>query len=165
MSMSNDERLFMMMATIEQLVEQTIQQQVIITAQSEQISRLANTVEKQLETIKDLKSENLKSAKELETTILKNVSNAVDRNVGLSLGQEIRRQVEYGVNASMSDITETAGKARNLYVKSLKEGATVATETTTKLKESLGVRAVLILGGSLLLSFFLIMGLAFWFTP
>ena len=65
----------------------------------------------------------------------------------------------------MSDITETAGKARNLYVKSLKEGATVATETTTKLKESLGVRAVLILGGSLLLSFFLIMGLAFWFTP
>ena len=165
MSMSNDERLFMMMATIEQLVEQTKQQQVIITAQSEQISRLANTVEKQLETIKDLKSENLKSAKELETTILKNVSNAVDRNVGLSLGQEIRRQVEYGVNASMSDITETAGKARNLYVKSLKEGATVATETTTKLKESLGVRAVLILGGSLLLSFFLIMGLAFWFTP
>lgn len=165
MSMSNDERLFMMMATIEQLVEQTKQQQVIITAQSEQISRLANTVEQQLETIKDLKSENLKSAKELEATILKNVSNAVDRNVGLSLGQEIRRQVEYGVNASMSDITETAGKARNLYVKSLKEGATVATETTTKLKESLGVRAVLILGGSLLLSFFLIMGLAFWFTP
>ena len=164
MSMSNDERLFMMMATIEQLVEQTKQQQVIITAQSEQISRLANTVEQQLETIKDLKSENLKSAKELEATILKNVSNAVDRNVGLSLGQEIRRQVEYGVNASMSDITETAGKARNLYVKSLKEGATVATETTTKLKESLGVRAVLILGGSLLLSFFLIMGLAFWFT-
>ena len=165
MSMSNDERLFMMMATIEQLVEQTKQQQVIITAQSEQISRLANTVEQQLETIKDLKSENLKSAKELEAIILKNVSNAVDRNVGLSLGQEIRRQVEYGVNASMSDITETAGKARNLYVKSLKEGATVATETTTKLKESLGVRAVLILGGSLLLSFFLIMGLAFWFTP
>lgn len=165
MSMSNDERLFMMMATIEQLVEQTKQQQAIITAQSEQISRLANTVEKQLETIKDLKSENLKSAKELEATILKNVSNAVDRNVGLSLGQEIRRQVEYGVNASMSDITETAGKARNLYVKSLKEGATVATETTTKLKESLGVRTVLILGGSLLLSFFLIMGLAFWFTP
>ena len=165
MSMSNDERLFMMMATIEQLVEQTKQQQVLITAPSEQISRLANTVEQQLETIKDLKSENLKSAKELEATILKNVSNAVDRNVGLSLGQEIRRQVEYGVNASMSDITETAGKARNLYVKSLKEGATVATETTTKLKESLGVRAVLILGGSLLLSFFLIMGLAFWFTP
>ena len=165
MSMSNDERLFMMMATIEQLVEQTKQQQAIITAQSEQISRLANTVEKQLETIKDLKSENLKSAKELEATILKNVSNAVDRNVGLSLGQEIRRQVEYGVNASMSDITETAGKARNLYVKSLQEGATVATETTTKLKESLGVRTVLILGGSLLLSFFLIIGLAFWFTP
>ena len=55
MSMNNDERLFMMMATIEQLVEQTKQQQAVITAQSEQISQLANTVEKQLETIKDLK--------------------------------------------------------------------------------------------------------------
>ena len=51
MSMNNDERLFMMMATIEQLVEQTKQQQAVITAQSEQISQLANTVEKQLENI------------------------------------------------------------------------------------------------------------------
>lgn len=165
MSMNNDERLFMMMATIEQSVEQGKQQQAIITAQSEQIKQLAETVREQLQTIKDLKADNLKSAKDLEATILKNVSNAVDRNVGLSLGQEVRRQVEYGVNASMGDITETAGKARNLYVKSLKEGATVATETTAQLKQSLGLRAVLILGGSLLLSFFLIMGLAFWFTP
>lgn len=165
MSMNNDERLFMMMATIEQSVEQGKQQQAIITAQTEQIKQLAETVKDQLQTIKDLKAENLKSAKDLEATILKNVSNAVDRNVGLSLGQEVRRQVEYGVNASMGDITETAGKARNLYVKSLKEGATVATETTAQLKESLGLRAVLILGGSLLLSFFLTMGLAFWFTP
>lgn len=165
MSMNNDERLFMMMATIEQLVEQTKQQQAVITTQTNQITQLATTVEKQLETIKDLKADNLKSAKDLEATILKNLSNAVDRNVGFSLGQEVRRQVEYGVNASMSDITETAGKARNLYVKSLKEGATVATETTAQLKETLGVKTILILGGSLLLSFFLIMGLAFWFTP
>lgn len=119
MSMNNDERLFMMMATIEQSVEQGKQQQAIITAQSEQIKQLAETVREQLQTIKDLKADNLKSAKDLEATILKNVSNAVDRNVGLSLGQEVRRQVEYGVNASMGDITETAGKARNLYVKSL----------------------------------------------
>lgn len=163
--LDKDESLFMLMATIEQMIEQGKQQQAIITAQSEQIHQLAETVKEQLQTIKDLKADNLKSAKNLETTILTNVSNAVNRNVGLSLGQEIRRQVEYGVNASMSDITETAGKARNLYVKSLKEGASVATETTTKLKESLGLRAILILGGSLLLSFFLMMGLAFWFTP
>ena len=37
MSMSNDERLFMMMATIEQLAEQTKQQQAVITAQTEPI--------------------------------------------------------------------------------------------------------------------------------
>lgn len=65
----------------------------------------------------------------------------------------------------MEDITETAGKARNLYVESLKKGAAVATETTTQLKESLGIRAGQISAGSLILSFFLIMGLAFWFTP
>ena len=52
MSMNNDERLFMMMATIEQLVEQTKQQQAVITAQTEQITQLATTVEQQLETIK-----------------------------------------------------------------------------------------------------------------
>ena len=86
MSMNNDERLFMMMATIEQLVEQTKQQQAVITAQSEQISQLANTVEKQLETIKDLKNENLKSAKELETAVLRGVTNTVHQSLGLPLG-------------------------------------------------------------------------------
>ena len=45
MSMNNDERLFMMMATIEQLVEQTKQQQAVITAQSEQISQLGVSTE------------------------------------------------------------------------------------------------------------------------
>ena len=74
MSMNNDERLFMMMATIEQLVEQTKQQQAVITAQTEQITQLATTVEKQLETIKGLKDENLKSAKELETAVLRGVT-------------------------------------------------------------------------------------------
>lgn len=83
MSMNNDERLFMMMATIEQLVEQTKQQQAVITAQTTQITQLATTVEQQLETIKDLKNENLKSAKELETAVLRGVNSTVHQSVGL----------------------------------------------------------------------------------
>ena len=94
MSMNNDERLFMMMATIEQLVEQTKQQQAVITAQTEQITQLANTVEKQLETIKGLKDENLKSAKELETAVLRGVTNTVHQSLGLPLEQQVRRGVD-----------------------------------------------------------------------
>ena len=93
MSMSNDERLFMMMATIEQLAEQTKQQQAVITAQTEQISQLAQTVEKQLETITDLKDESLKSAKELETAVLRGINTTVQQSLGLPLEQQVRRGV------------------------------------------------------------------------
>ena len=169
MSMSNDERLFMMMATIEQLVEQTKQQQAVITAQSEQISQLANTVEKQLETIKDLKNENLKSAKELETAVLRGVTNTVHQSLGLPLEQQVRRGVDRGIHAGISDLQNDASRVTFDYIKLLKDSSEVINNATSKIQETLGLKTMSIIGGSLilsfLLSFLLIMAFTLWFTP
>ena len=169
MSMNNDERLFMMMATIEQLVEQTKQQQAVITAQSEQISQLANTVEKQLETIKDLKNENLKSAKELETAVLRGVTNTVHQSLGLPLEQQVRRGVDRGIHAGISDLQNDASRVTFDYIKLLKDSSEVINNATSKIQETLGLKTMSIIGGSLilsfLLSFLLIMAFTLWFTP
>lgn len=165
MSMNNDERLFMMMATIEQLVEQTKQQQAVITAQTEQITQLATTVGQQLETIKDLKDENLKSAKELETAVLRGVTNTVHQSLGLPLEQEVRRGVDKGIHAGISDLQNNASRVTFDYIKLLKDSSAVINNATSKIQETLGLKMVAIVGGSLILSFFLILGLAFWFTP
>ena len=165
MSMNNDERLFMMMATIEQLVEQTKQQQAVITAQSEQISQLANTVEKQLETIKDLKNENLKSAKELETAVLRGVTNTVQQSLGLPLEQQVRRGVDRGIHAGISDLQDNASRVTFDYIKLLKDSSAVVNNATSKIQETLGLKTMSIIGGSLILSFLLIMAFTLWFTP
>ena len=169
MSMNNDERLFMMMATIEQLVEQTKQQQAVITAQSEQISQLANTVEKQLETIKDLKNENLKSAKELETAVLRGVTNTVHQSLGLPLEQQVRRGVDRGIHAGISDLQNDASRVTFDYIKLLKDSSEVINNATSKIQETLGLKTMSIIGGSLILSFLLlfllIMAFTLWFTP
>ena len=116
MSMNNDERLFMMMATIEQLVEQTKQQQAVITAQTEQITQLATTVEQQLETIKGLKDENLKSAKELETAVLRGVNSTVHQSLGLPFEQQVRRGVDRGIHAGISDLKDNASRVTFDYI-------------------------------------------------
>ena len=164
MSMNNDERLFMMMATIEQLVEQTKQQQAVITAQSEQISQLANTVEKQLETIKDL-NENLKSAKELETAVLRGVTNTVQQSLGLPLEQQVRRGVDRGIHAGISDLQNDASRVTFDYIKLLKDSSAVVNNATSKIQETLGLKTMSIIGGSLILSFLLIMAFTLWFAP
>ena len=165
MSMNNDERLFMMMATIEQLVEQTKQQQAVITAQSEQISQLANTVEKQLETIKSLKDENLKSAKELEAAVLRGVNSTVHQSLGLPFEQQVRRGVDRGIHAGISDLQNDASRVTFDYIKLLEDSSAVVNNATSKIQETLGLKTMSIIGGSLILSFLLIMAFTLWFTP
>ena len=165
MSMNNDERLFMMMATIEQLVEQTKQQQAVITAQTEQISQLANTVEKQLETIKGLKDENLKSAKELEAAVLRGVNSTVHQSLGLPFEQQVRRGVDRGIHAGISDLQNDASRVTFDYIKLLEDSSAVVNNATSKIQETLGLKTMSIIGGSLILSFLLIMAFTLWFTP
>ena len=165
MSMSNDERLFMMMATIEQLVEQTKQQQAIITAQTQQITQLATTVEKQLETIKGLKDENLKSAKELEAAVLRGVTNTVHQSLGVPLEQQVRRGVDRGIHAGISDLQNDASRVTFDYIKLLEDSSTLISTATTKIQETLGLKTMSIVGGSLILSFLLIMTFTLWFAP
>ena len=165
MSMSNDERLFMMMATIEQLVEQTKQQQAVITTQTKQITQLATTVEKQLETIKGLKNESLKSAKELETAVLRGVTNTVHQSLGVPLEQQVRRGVDRGIHAGISDLQNDASRVTFDYIKLLEDSSTLISTATTKIQETLGLKTMSIVGGSLILSFLLIMTFTLWFAP
>ena len=165
MSMSNDERLFMMMATIEQLVEQTKQQQAVITTQTKQITQLATTVEKQLETIKCLKNESLKSAKELETAVLRGVTNTVHQSLGVPLEQQVRRGVDRGIHAGISDLQNDASRVTFDYIKLLEDSSTLISTATTNIQETLGLKTMSIVGGSLILSFLLIMTFTLWFAP
>ena len=155
MSMSNDERLFMMMATIEQLVEQTKQQQAVITTQTKQITQLATTVEKQLETIKGLTNESLKSAKELETAVLRGVTNTVHQSLGVPLEQQVRRGVDRGIHAGISDLQNDASRVTFDYIKLLEDSSTLISTATTNIQETLGLKTMSIVGGSLILSFLL----------
>lgn len=165
MSMNNDERLFMMMATIEQLVEQTKQQQAVITTQTKQITQLATTVEQQLETIKHLKVENLKSAKELETAVLRGINNTVHQSLGLPLEQQVRNGVDRGIHAGISDLKNDASRVTFDYIKLIKDSSALIDNATSKIQETLGLKMASIVGGSLILSFLLILSFTLWFVP
>ncbi len=126
---------------------------------------MANTVEKQLETIKDLKNENLKSAKELETAVLRGVTNTVQQSLGLPLEQQVRRGVDRGIHAGISDLQNDASRVTFDYIKLLKDSSAVVNNATSKIQETLGLKTMCIIGGSLILSFLLIMAFTLWFAP
>ena len=120
--------------------------------------QLAQTVEKQLETITDLKDESLKSAKELETAVLRGINTTVQQSLGLPLEQQVRRGVDRGIHAGISDLQNDASRVTFDYIKLLEDSSAVVNNATSKIQETLGLKTMSIIGGSLILSFLLIMG-------
>ena len=77
----------------------------------------------------------------------------------------MRRGVDRGIHAGISDLQDNASRVTFDYIKLLKDSSAVVNNATSKIQETLGLKTMSIIGGSLILSFLLIMAFTLWFTP
>ena len=79
--------------------------------------------------------------------------------------QNILQSLDRGIHAGISDLQNDASRVTFDYIKLLEDSSTLISTATTNIQETLGLKTMSIVGGSLILSFLLIMTFTLWFAP
>ena len=178
-----EEKLFMILQAIEQQGEQNKKTQAnieqiaqTVTEQQEQLAK--DRADHQAERIEFAKAVTLvdkflnTKAKEyerhtetVELEYLGVVQRATMQAVKEQLQPVIKTEIKAGIEEGIADAQNHSAKITNQYTKAITTNTELIKDSTEQLQNTLGYKMIAIVGGSIILAFFLIIGFVWWFTP
>lgn len=178
-----EEKLFMILQAIEQQGEQNKQTQ----ANIEQISQTVTEQQEQLakdraefasdrqtftramlqveDYLKHKADEYESRTEQVELVYLKAVQGATLHSLENNLKPIVTKQIKAGLEDGIADAQNHSAKITNHYTKAITTNTELIKDSTEQLQNTLGYKMIAIVGGSIILAFFLIIGFVWWFTP
>ena len=178
-----EEKLFMILQAIEQQGEQNKKTQAnieqLLKASQEQQSQLTK---ERVELNKDRENfakavgaveaylkikagEYERRSEQVELVYLEAVQDATLQAIDKKLQPMIESQVRAGIESGIEQAKDQSNKTTNAYMKAIATNTKLVNESTAKLQETLGMKTMSLIGGSLALFFALVIGFVVWWTP
>ena len=178
-----EEKLFMILQAIEQQGEQNKKTQnnieqiaKTVTEQQEQLAK--DRAEHQAERIEFTKTVNAvdkflntkaneyeRRTEQVELVYLKAVQGATLHSLENNLKPIVTKQIKAGLEDGIADAQNHSAKITNQYTKAITTNTELIKDSTEQLQNTLGYKMIAIIGGSIILAFFLIIGFVWWLTP
>ena len=178
-----EEKLFMILQAIEQQGEQNKKTQAnieqiaqTVTEQQEQLAK--DRAEQQAERIEFAKAVNAvdkflntkaneyeRRTEQVELVYLKAVQGATLHSLENNLKPIVTKQIKAGIEDGIADAQNHSAKITNQYTKAITTNTELIKDSTEQLQNTLGYKMIAIIGGSIILAFFLIIGFVWWLTP
>ena len=178
-----EEKLFMILQAIEQQGEQNKQTQAniekiaqTVIEQQEQLEK--DRAEHQAERIEFTKTVNAvdkflntkaneyeRRTEQVELVYLKAVQGATLHSLENNLKPIVTKQIKAGLEDGIADAQNHSAKITNQYTKAITTNTELINDSTEQLQNTLGLKMISIIGGSIALAFFLIVGFVWWLTP
>lgn len=178
-----EEKLFMILQAIEQQGEQNKLTQAniekiakAVTEQQEQLAKDRAEFEKdrkrfaQAVTVVD-KFLNIKAneyerrTEQVELVYLEAVQGATLHSLENNLKPIVTKEIKAGLEDGIAEAQNHSAKITNQYTKAITTNTELIKDSTEQLQNTLGLKMISIIGGSIALAFFLIIGFVWWFTP
>lgn len=178
-----EEKLFMILQAIEQQGEQNKKTQnnieqiaKTVTEQQEQLAkdRAEFASDRQTFTramlqvedyLKHKADEYERRTEQVELVYLKAVQGATLHSLENNLKPIVTKQIKAGLEDGIADAQNHSAKITNQYTKAITTNTELIKDSTEQLQNTLGYKMLAIVGGSIVLAFFLIVGFVWWFTP
>lgn len=178
-----EEKLFMILQAIEQQGEQNKKTQanieqiaLTVTEQQEQLAkdRAEFASDRQTFTsamlqvdkyLKHKTNEYERRTEQVELVYLKAVQDATLHSLENNLKPIVTKQVKAGLEDGIADAQNQSAKITNQYTKAISTNTELIKDSTEQLQNTLSYKILAIIGGSIILAFFLILGFVWWFTP
>lgn len=178
-----EEKLFMILQAIEQQGEQNKKTQAnieqiakTVTEQQEQLAK--DRAEQQAERIEFAKAVNAvdkflntkaneyeRRTEQVELVYLEAVQGATLHSLENNLKPIVTKQIKAGIEDGIADAQNHSAKITNQYTKAITTNTELIKDSTEQLQNTLGYKMIAIIGGSIILAFFLIVGFVWWYTP
>lgn len=178
-----EEKLFMILQAIEQQGEQNKKTQAnieqiaqTVTEQQEQLAK--DRAEQQAERIEFAKAVNAvdkflntkaneyeRRTEQVELVYLEAVQGATLHSLENNLKPIVTKQIKAGIEDGIADAQNHSAKITNQYTKAITTNTELIKDSTEQLQNTLGYKMIAIIGGSIILAFFLIIGFVWWLTP
>ena len=178
-----EEKLFMILQAIEQQGEQNKKTQnnieqiaKTVTEQQEQLAkdRAEFASDRQTFTramlqvedyLKHKADEYERRTEQVELVYLKAVQGATLHSLENNLKPIVTKQIKAGLEDGIADAQNHSAKITNQYTKAITTNTELINDSTEQLQNTLGYKMIAIIGGSIILAFFLIIGFVWWLTP
>ena len=178
-----EEKLFMILQAIEQQGEQNKKTQAnieqiakTVTEQQEQLAkdRAEFASDRQTFTramlqvedyLKHKANEYERRTEQVELVYLKAVQGATLHSLENNLKPIVTKQIKAGLEDGIADAQNHSAKITNQYTKAISTNTELIKDSTEQLQNTLGYKMIAIIGGSIILAFFLIIGFVWWLTP
>ena len=102
---------------------------------------------------------------QVELVYLEAVQGATLHSLDNNLKPIISEQIKAGLEDGITDAQNHSAKITNQYTKAISTNTELIKDSTEQLQNTLGYKMIAIIGGSIILAFFLIMGFVWWLTP
>ena len=96
---------------------------------------------------------------------LKAVQGATLHSLENNLKPIVTKQIKAGLEDGIADAQNHSAKITNQYTKAITTNTELINDSTEQLQNTLGLKMISIIGGSIALAFFLIVGFVWWLTP
>ena len=178
-----EEKLFMILQAIEQQGEQNKKTQAnieqiaqTVTEQQDQLAkdRAEFASDRQTFTramlqvedyLKHKADEYERRTEQVELVYLKAVQGATLHSLENNLKPIVTKQIKAGLEDGIADAQNHSAKITNQYTKAISTNTELIKDSTEQLQNTLGYKMIAIIGGSIILAFFLIIGFVWWLTP
>ena len=178
-----EEKLFMILQAIEQQGEQNKKTQAnieqiaqTVTEQQDQLAkdRAEFASDRQTFTramlqvedyLKHKADEYERRTEQVELVYLKAVQGATLHSLENNLKPIVTKQIKAGLEDGIADAQNHSAKITNQYTKAITTNTELIKDSTEQLQNTLGYKMIAIIGGSIILAFFLIIGFVWWLTP
>ena len=102
---------------------------------------------------------------QVELVYLKAVQGATLHSLENNLKPIVTKQIKAGLEDGIADAQNHSAKITNQYTKAITTNTELINDSTEQLQNTLGLKMISIIGGSIALAFFLIVGFVWWLTP
>ena len=102
---------------------------------------------------------------QVELVYLEAVQGATLHSLENNLKPIVTKQIKAGLEDGIADAQNHSAKITNQYTKAITTNTELIKDSTEQLQNTLGYKMLAIVGGSIILAFFLIVGFIWWFTP
>ena len=102
---------------------------------------------------------------QVELVYLKAVQGATLHSLENNLKPIVTKQIKAGLEDGITDAQNHSAKITNQYTKAITTNTELIKDSTEQLQNTLGYKMIAIIGGSIILAFFLIIGFVWWLTP
>lgn len=142
----------------EQLAKDRAEQQ----AERIEFAKAVNAVDKFLNT---KANEYERRTEQVELVYLEAVQGATLHSLENNLKPIVTKQIKAGIEDGIADAQNHSAKITNQYTKAITTNTELIKDSTEQLQNTLGYKMIAIIGGSIILAFFLIVGFVWWYTP